>query len=97
MRFRLSFVAFLALSMLLALPALSAAAPGKGKGKPVDGARSLGDPLLPQDPIYNCTADERARQRLVSSFDWATTIPEHGLGYRFDIVLAGREATPFER
>ena len=48
MRFRLSFVAFLALSMLLALPALSAAAPGKGKGKPVDGARSLGDPLLPQ-------------------------------------------------
>ena len=56
-----------------------------------------GDPLLPQDPIYNCTADERARQRLVSAFDWATTIPEHGLGYRFDIVLAGREATPFER
>ena len=48
MRFRLSFVAFLVLSMLLALPALSAAAPGKGKGKPVDGARSLGDPLLPQ-------------------------------------------------
>ncbi len=46
MRFRLSFIAFLVASLLLALPALSAAAPGKGK--PVDGARSLGDPLLPQ-------------------------------------------------
>jgi protocatechuate 3,4-dioxygenase, beta subunit len=56
-----------------------------------------GDPLLPQDPIFNCTADERARQRLVSEFDWATTIPERALGYRFDIVLAGREATPLER
>jgi hypothetical protein len=46
MRFRLSFIAFLVVSLLLALPAFSAAAPGKGK--PVDGARSLGDPLLPQ-------------------------------------------------
>jgi protocatechuate 3,4-dioxygenase beta subunit len=56
-----------------------------------------GDPLLAQDPIFNCTADERARQRLVSTFDWATTVPEHALGYRFDMVLAGREATPLER
>jgi protocatechuate 3,4-dioxygenase, beta subunit len=56
-----------------------------------------GDPLLAQDPIYNCTADERARRRLISTFDWATTVPDHALGYRFDIVLAGREATPLER
>jgi protocatechuate 3,4-dioxygenase beta subunit len=56
-----------------------------------------GDPLLPQDPIFNCTADERARERLISRFDWATTVPHRALGYRFDIVLAGREATPFER
>jgi protocatechuate 3,4-dioxygenase beta subunit len=55
-----------------------------------------GDPLLAHDPIFNCTADESARQRLVSSFDWDTTTPEHSLGYRFDIVLAGREATPWE-
>ena len=55
-----------------------------------------GDPLIPFDPIYNCTADEAARRRLVSVFDWETTIPEEALGYRFDIVLAGREATPFE-
>jgi protocatechuate 3,4-dioxygenase, beta subunit len=55
-----------------------------------------GDPLLPFDPIYNCTADEEARSRLISVFDWKTTIPETALGYRFDIVLRGREATPME-
>lgn len=55
-----------------------------------------GDPLLPFDPIYNCTADEEARSRLISVFDWETTIPETALGYRFDIVLRGREATPME-
>jgi protocatechuate 3,4-dioxygenase beta subunit len=55
-----------------------------------------GDPLLPFDPIYNCTADEEARKRLISSFDWQTTIPDIALGYRFDIVLRGRAATPFE-
>ena len=55
-----------------------------------------GDPLLPHDPIFNCTADETARQRLVSRFDWQTTIPEHALGFRFDLVLSGREATPSE-
>jgi protocatechuate 3,4-dioxygenase, beta subunit len=55
-----------------------------------------GDPLLPFDPIFNCTADEKARQRLISAFDWETTLPDHALGYRFDIVLRGREATPTE-
>jgi protocatechuate 3,4-dioxygenase beta subunit len=29
-----------------------------------------GDQLLEHDPIYLSTADERARQRLVSVFDW---------------------------
>jgi protocatechuate 3,4-dioxygenase, beta subunit len=55
-----------------------------------------GDPLLPFDPIFNCTADENARQRLVSAFDWEFTIPEYALGYRFDLILRGREATPME-
>jgi len=55
-----------------------------------------GDPLLPFDPIYNCTADEEARTRLISSFDWETTIPDQALGFRFDIVLRGRNATPVE-
>jgi len=56
-----------------------------------------GDPLLKFDPIYNSIADERARQRLVSRFDWETTQPEQALGYRFDIVLRGRDETPVER
>jgi protocatechuate 3,4-dioxygenase beta subunit len=56
-----------------------------------------GDPLLPFDPIFNCTADEKARRRLISVFDWDTTMPEHALGYRFDVILRGREATPMEK
>ncbi len=55
-----------------------------------------GDPLLPFDPIFNCTADEKARNRLISVFDWETTLPEQALGYRFDVILRGREATPME-
>jgi protocatechuate 3,4-dioxygenase beta subunit len=55
-----------------------------------------GDPLLGADPIFNCTADEAARQRLVSVFDWETTVPAYALGFRFDLVLSGREATPME-
>ena len=55
-----------------------------------------GDPLLPFDPIYNSTADERARARLISTLSFEHTTPEHSLGFLFDIVLRGREATPFE-
>ncbi len=55
-----------------------------------------GDPLIPFDPIFNCTADENARNRLISLFDWETTLPLQALGYRFDIVLSGRDSTPFE-
>ncbi|MBS1840082.1 MAG: protocatechuate 3,4-dioxygenase subunit beta [Acidobacteria bacterium] len=54
------------------------------------------DPLLPFDPIYNSIPDESARQRLVSQFDWATTQPEHALGYRFDVILRGNRSTPME-
>jgi protocatechuate 3,4-dioxygenase beta subunit len=55
-----------------------------------------GDPLLDADPIFNCTADAAARQRLVAAFDWQTTIPETALGYRFDLILRGRDATPLD-
>jgi protocatechuate 3,4-dioxygenase beta subunit len=55
-----------------------------------------GDPLLALDPIFQCTADEQARARLVSAFDLAITKPNWALGYRFDIVLRGRTATPME-
>ena len=53
-----------------------------------------GDPLLAYDPVFNSTADERARNRLVCAFDWETTTPQFALGYRFGIVLRGRDETP---
>jgi protocatechuate 3,4-dioxygenase beta subunit len=52
------------------------------------------DPLLPYDPIFNSVRDQSARRRLVSSFDWDTTEEAWALGFRFDIVVAGRLATP---
>ncbi len=55
-----------------------------------------GDPLFDYDPIFQSVRDPKARQRLVSSFDLETTEPEWALGYRFDIVLRGRDATPME-
>ncbi len=55
-----------------------------------------GDPLLKFDPIYNCIEDVASRQRLVADFDIDLTMPEWALGYRFNIVLRGRQATPFE-
>lgn len=55
-----------------------------------------GDPLFAYDPIMQSVPDEKARQRMISKFDLETTKPEWALGYRFDIVLRGREATPFE-
>ena len=55
-----------------------------------------GDPLFQHDPIFQSIPDERARQRLVAAFDLATTKPEWALGYQFNIILRGRESTPFE-
>lgn len=56
-----------------------------------------GDPLLEFDPIFHSIPEEAARRRLVSSFDWLSTEPDLSLGFRFDIVLRGREATPMGR
>jgi protocatechuate 3,4-dioxygenase beta subunit len=55
-----------------------------------------GDPLFPFDPIFNSIRDPKARERLISSFDLSLTEPEWALGFRWDIVLGGREATPLE-
>jgi protocatechuate 3,4-dioxygenase, beta subunit len=55
-----------------------------------------GDPLFFQDPIYHSVRDEKARERMISEFDLSETVPEWALGYEFDIVLRGREATPME-
>ena len=54
------------------------------------------DPLFPYDPIYNSIPDPKGRQRLISSFDLEATRPDWALAFRFDIVLRGRDATPFE-
>ncbi len=55
-----------------------------------------GDPLLPYDPIINTIPDERARERLIAAFDLDLTEPEWALGFRFDIVVRGSNATPME-
>lgn len=55
-----------------------------------------GDPLLELDPVFNAVPDAAARERMVARFDIALTQPEWALGYRFDIVLRGREATPMD-
>jgi protocatechuate 3,4-dioxygenase beta subunit len=55
-----------------------------------------GDPLFAHDPIFQSVREPRDRERLISAFDRSLTIPEWALGYRFDIVLRGRDATPVE-
>ena len=55
-----------------------------------------GDPLMPYDPIFNSIPDAAARQRLIANFDLSTTQPEWALGFTFDIVLRGSNATPME-
>jgi len=56
-----------------------------------------GDPLFGQDPIFNAVPDPAARQRMIARFALDATVPEWALGYRFDIVLRGRDATPTEQ
>jgi protocatechuate 3,4-dioxygenase, beta subunit len=53
-----------------------------------------GDPLFAHDPIFRSVRDPGARERLVARLDLAATEPEWALGYRWDVVLRGREATP---
>jgi protocatechuate 3,4-dioxygenase beta subunit len=55
-----------------------------------------GDPLFPYDPIYNSVPDEAARLRMISAFDMENSVSDWALAYRWDIVLRGREQTPFE-
>jgi protocatechuate 3,4-dioxygenase, beta subunit len=55
-----------------------------------------GDPLFGQDPVFNSVPDPAARERLICRLDLALTEPEWALGYEWDIVLRGAEATVFE-
>lgn len=54
-----------------------------------------GDPLLQYDPIF-LGVPQSGRDLLISNFELALTEPNFALGYRFDIVLRGDKATPFE-
>ena len=53
------------------------------------------DPLIEIDPIANAVPMPY-RQRMVGRFDIGVCEPNWALGYRFDIVLKGARATPFE-
>ncbi len=52
------------------------------------------DPLFEFDPIFQSIPDVAARQRLISRFSIEETVGSEMLGYVFDIVLRGRNATP---
>jgi len=55
-----------------------------------------GDPLFPLDPIYQTIRDQKDRDRLIAVYDHDQTVPEFSLGYQFDIVVDGPDATWFE-
>ena len=55
-----------------------------------------GDPLMPFDPILRSIRDPRGREKLVARFDLEVTQPEWALGFQWDVVLRGRDATPME-
>jgi protocatechuate 3,4-dioxygenase, beta subunit len=55
-----------------------------------------GDPLFPYDPIFNSVRDQAARERMISRFRIDASQDSWALAYEFDIVLAGRCATPIE-
>ena len=55
-----------------------------------------GDPMMAYDPILQSIPDASARERLVSRYDLSLTRPDWALGYAFDLVVRGRNATPFE-
>lgn len=53
-----------------------------------------GDPLHALDPIFQSIPDERVRRRLIAPFDLSETVEGIALGFRFDLVLRGPDATP---
>ena len=54
-----------------------------------------GDPLLDYDPIFTAVPDS-AKEHLISTLDLSITEADFALGYHFDIVLAGANATPVD-
>jgi protocatechuate 3,4-dioxygenase beta subunit len=53
------------------------------------------DPLFFQDPIFN-GVPEHSRGRMIAKYDHDVTEENFALGWRWDIVLRGKAATPFE-
>ncbi|MFH8251154.1 protocatechuate 3,4-dioxygenase subunit beta [Microbacterium sp. B2969] len=56
-----------------------------------------GDPLFALDPIYNTIRSQKDRDRLIATYDHDLTVPEFSMGYRWDIVVDGPDATWFEQ
>ncbi len=54
------------------------------------------DPLFPHDPIMRSVRDAQARAHMTARFDLDATEEAYALGYEWDIVLRGRDATPME-
>ena len=54
-----------------------------------------GDPLLQYDPVF-LGVPEKGRKLLVSQFKLDLTEESFALGYEFNIVLRGKNETPFE-
>ncbi len=54
-----------------------------------------GDPLFEFDPIFQATP-AHARDLMIARFRMDWTEPEFALAYEFNIVLNGRNSTPFE-
>ena len=54
-----------------------------------------GDPLFPLDTIFQ-SIPEGARERAICRYDHGLTEPGWAMGFRFDVVLNGAQATPFE-
>lgn len=54
------------------------------------------DPLHALDPIFNSVPTAEGRQRLIATYAHDITEPEWALGWRWNIVLRGQNATPFE-
>jgi protocatechuate 3,4-dioxygenase beta subunit len=52
-----------------------------------------GDPLFALDPIYQSITDQKARDALLAIYDHDLTVPNHSMGYRWDVVLTGRSRT----
>ncbi|GAA3692477.1 protocatechuate 3,4-dioxygenase subunit beta [Arthrobacter ginkgonis] len=55
-----------------------------------------GDPLFSLDPIYQAITDQKARDRLVATYDHGVTSHEWATGYNWDIVLTGSNRTLME-